>query len=213
MKFFIDSANLDDLREATSYGVVDGVTTNPSLIAKEGHDHHEQIRAICEIIDGDISAEVVSTDAEGMIREGQTLGVARDPAKPVAGTSASLSPGSEHRFVDIRHHDLAAAGREEPSGHVAGTAGEIEQPSLAPGPQPVDQGPLPNSVGAERHRVVHKIVTRGDGIEDAAHQAGLLRGRDLGEAERDRVPRVVFAVPHVVAQNSRTSVSSRPPAA
>ena len=73
MKFFIDSANLDDLRKAAEYGIVDGVTTNPSLIAKEGHEHHDQIRAICAIIDGDISAEVVSTDAEGMIREGREL--------------------------------------------------------------------------------------------------------------------------------------------
>ena len=73
MKFFIDSANLDDLREAAAYGIVDGVTTNPSLIAKEGLDHHDQIRAICDIIDGDISAEVVSTEADEMVREGREL--------------------------------------------------------------------------------------------------------------------------------------------
>ena len=68
MRFFIDSANLDDLRTAAAYGIVDGVTTNPSLIAKEGREHHDQIRAICDIIDGDISAEVVSTQADEMIR-------------------------------------------------------------------------------------------------------------------------------------------------
>ena len=73
MKFFIDSANLDDLREAAAYGIIDGVTTNPSLIAKEGREHHEQIRAICDIIDGDISAEVVSTEADEMVREGREL--------------------------------------------------------------------------------------------------------------------------------------------
>ena len=73
MKFFIDSANLDDLKKADTYGIVDGVTTNPSLIAKEGREHHEQIRAICDIIDGDISAEVVSTAADDMAREGREL--------------------------------------------------------------------------------------------------------------------------------------------
>ena len=73
MKFFIDSANLDDLRGAAAYGIIDGVTTNPSLIAKEGREHHDQIRAICDIIDGDISAEVVSTEADEMVREGREL--------------------------------------------------------------------------------------------------------------------------------------------
>ncbi len=73
MRFFIDSANLDDLRKAAAYGIVDGVTTNPSLIAKEGREHHDQIRAICDVIDGDISAEVVSTEADEMIREGREL--------------------------------------------------------------------------------------------------------------------------------------------
>ena len=73
MRIFIDSANLDEIREAAAYGIIDGVTTNPSLIAKEGHDHHDQIRAICGILDGDISAEVVSTDVDGMVAEGREL--------------------------------------------------------------------------------------------------------------------------------------------
>lgn len=73
MRIFIDSANLDEIREAAEYGIIDGVTTNPSLIAKEGHDHHDQIRAICGILDGDISAEVVATDVDGMIAEGREL--------------------------------------------------------------------------------------------------------------------------------------------
>ncbi len=73
MRIFIDSANLDEIRKAVAYGIIDGVTTNPSLIAKEGHDHHDQIRAICGILDGDVSAEVVATDAEGMIAEGREL--------------------------------------------------------------------------------------------------------------------------------------------
>ena len=78
MRIFIDSANLDEIRTAASYGIIDGVTTNPSLIAKEGHDHHDQIRAICGILDGDISAEVVSTDVDGMIAEGRELAKLHD---------------------------------------------------------------------------------------------------------------------------------------
>ena len=73
MKIFLDTANLDDLQEAAAFGIVDGVTTNPSLIAKEGRSNADQIRAICDIVDGDISAEVVSTEAEEMIREGREL--------------------------------------------------------------------------------------------------------------------------------------------
>ena len=62
MKLFIDTADLNEIREANSLGVLDGVTTNPSLIAKEGADIHTRIREICEIVDGPISAEVVATD-------------------------------------------------------------------------------------------------------------------------------------------------------
>jgi transaldolase len=73
MKIFLDTANLDELKKASAWGVVDGVTTNPSLIAKEGVPIEEQIRKICDIVDGDISAEVVSTVAEDMITEGRKL--------------------------------------------------------------------------------------------------------------------------------------------
>ena len=73
MKFFLDTANLEELRHGAEWGVVDGVTTNPTLIAKEGVPIEEQIRKICDIIDGDISAEVVSTETDGMIREGRKL--------------------------------------------------------------------------------------------------------------------------------------------
>jgi len=78
MKLFVDSANLDELRKAASYGIVDGVTTNPSLIAKEGNSQVDQIRAICEIIDGDISAEVVSIEAGEMVSEGRKLAKIHD---------------------------------------------------------------------------------------------------------------------------------------
>jgi transaldolase len=77
MKFFIDTANLAQIREAQDLGVLDGVTTNPSLMAKEGivGDTHviAHYKAICDIVDGDVSAEVISTDFEGMVREGEAL--------------------------------------------------------------------------------------------------------------------------------------------
>ena len=72
MKFFLDTANLNEIREAASYGIADGVTTNPSLIAKEGDvDFKQHIAAICEIVDGPVSAECTSEDTEGMLREGR----------------------------------------------------------------------------------------------------------------------------------------------
>ena len=77
MKFFIDTANLAQIKVAQDLGVLDGVTTNPSLMAKEGISGEENVlahyRAICEIVDGDVSAEVISTDFEGMVREGEAL--------------------------------------------------------------------------------------------------------------------------------------------
>ena len=77
MKFFIDTANLDQIKEAQDLGVLDGVTTNPSLMAKEGITGKDNILnhyvKICEIVDGDVSAEVISTDFEGMIKEGEAL--------------------------------------------------------------------------------------------------------------------------------------------
>ncbi|HEY1207264.1 MAG: fructose-6-phosphate aldolase [Bryobacteraceae bacterium] len=73
MKIFLDTANLDELRKGADWGVVDGVTTNPSLIAKEGQPMREHIRQICEIVSGDVSAEVVSTEAGAMVTEGREL--------------------------------------------------------------------------------------------------------------------------------------------
>ncbi|NIP33907.1 MAG: fructose-6-phosphate aldolase [Thermoplasmata archaeon] len=69
MKLFIDTANVDHIKEVASWGVLSGVTTNPSLIAKEGRDFREVIEEICAIVDGPISAEAVSPDAEGMMKE------------------------------------------------------------------------------------------------------------------------------------------------
>ncbi|MEB3429384.1 fructose-6-phosphate aldolase [Citroniella saccharovorans] len=73
MKFFIDTANVDEIREVASWGILDGVTTNPSLIAKEGRDFKEVIKEITSIVDGPISAEVISEDSEGMLKEAREL--------------------------------------------------------------------------------------------------------------------------------------------
>ena len=77
MKFFIDTANLDQIKEAQDLGVLDGVTTNPSLMAKEGISGTENVKAhykaICDIVDGDVSAEVIATDYDAMIKEGEEL--------------------------------------------------------------------------------------------------------------------------------------------
>lgn len=71
MQLFLDTANVDEIREIASWGILSGVTTNPSLVAKEGRDFREVIGEICSIVDGPISAEVISTDREGMIAEGR----------------------------------------------------------------------------------------------------------------------------------------------
>ena len=82
MKFFIDTANLDQIKEAQDLGVLDGVTTNPSLMAKEGIKGKNKILKhyvdICNIVDGDVSAEVIATDFDGMIREGEELAELHD---------------------------------------------------------------------------------------------------------------------------------------
>jgi len=73
MKIFLDTANVEHIKEANSWGIIDGVTTNPSLIAKEGRDFKEVVEEICSIVDGPISAEAVSMDAKGMVKEGREL--------------------------------------------------------------------------------------------------------------------------------------------
>lgn len=82
MKFFIDTANLEQIRQAQQLGVLDGVTTNPSLMAREGIAGDEKVRAhyraICDLVDGDVSAEVIATDYEGIVEEGQQLAALGD---------------------------------------------------------------------------------------------------------------------------------------
>lgn len=73
MKLFLDTANLDEIREAAGWGVLAGVTTNPTLIAREGVDLATRIREICAVVDGPVSAEVIATEAEAMVREGEAL--------------------------------------------------------------------------------------------------------------------------------------------
>jgi transaldolase len=78
MKFFIDTADVDEIKEANAMGMADGVTTNPSLIAKTGRDFETVIKEICEIVDGPISAEVIATDTEGMLAEARQLAAIHD---------------------------------------------------------------------------------------------------------------------------------------
>lgn len=73
MKFFIDTANVDEIREAASLGVLDGVTTNPSLVAKEKKDFRKLLEEICAIVDGPISAEVIAMDFDGIMKESREL--------------------------------------------------------------------------------------------------------------------------------------------
>ena len=73
MKLYLDTGNVNEIREAASYGLVDGVTTNPSLVSKEGRDFKDLLLEICSLVDGPISAEVVSVEAEAMVKEGRDL--------------------------------------------------------------------------------------------------------------------------------------------
>lgn len=73
MKFFIDTANIEEIKKANALGLLDGVTTNPSLVSKEGREFRKLIKEICEIVEGPVSAEAVSADAEGMIKEAREL--------------------------------------------------------------------------------------------------------------------------------------------
>ncbi|MEO2118049.1 MAG: fructose-6-phosphate aldolase [Methanocaldococcus sp.] len=73
MKFFLDTANVEEIKKYAELGLVDGVTTNPTLVAKEGRDFCEVVKEICEIVEGPVSAEVISTEAEGMVKEAREL--------------------------------------------------------------------------------------------------------------------------------------------
>jgi len=103
MKFFIDTGNIDEIREAASLGILDGVTTNPSLIAKEGRDFHEVLRDIVSIVNGPISAEVTSTDHEEMLDQGRELAqIHPNIVVKVPLTKAGLQTCKRLRQEDIR---------------------------------------------------------------------------------------------------------------
>src|SRR5207253_480486 len=114
MKFFLDTANLDELKKGASWGIVDGVTTNPTLIAKEGRPIEEHVRMICDIVDGDISAEVVCTEAKSMIEEGRKLAkihkniVVKCPL-PRDGIMATSTLAHERRRVNVTLRFRAAS--------------------------------------------------------------------------------------------------------
>jgi transaldolase len=106
MKFFVDTADVDAIRELTELGMVDGVTTNPSLIMKSGRDIKEVTREICEMVDGPVSAETVATDAEGMITEGRELAKIADNITikvPLTweGLKACKALSDEGRMVNV----------------------------------------------------------------------------------------------------------------
>lgn len=91
MKFFVDTADIDDIRDLASTGLLDGVTTNPSLVAKSGKDFIPLIEEICDVVDGPVSAEVAATDFETMLKEGKKLaGIAKNVAVKVPLTPAGL---------------------------------------------------------------------------------------------------------------------------
>jgi transaldolase len=103
MKFFVDTGNLDDIKKLAALGIVDGVTTNPSLMAKEKGDPAEIIRSICRIVQGPVSAEVLATDAAGMVAEGTTLAaidphvVVKVPFTPAGVQATKRLAGAGHR--------------------------------------------------------------------------------------------------------------------
>ena len=106
MKFFVDTAEIDEIKELNDLGMVDGVTTNPSLIMKSGRDINEVTKEICDIVDGPVSAEVVATEADAMIAEGRHLAeIAPNIAVKVpltwAGLKACSTLSSEGKMVNV----------------------------------------------------------------------------------------------------------------
>ncbi|HET7657467.1 MAG TPA: fructose-6-phosphate aldolase [Bacillales bacterium] len=103
MKFFIDTANLDEIREANDLGVLAGVTTNPSLVAKEGADFHDRLREITSVVSGSVSAEVVSEKAEDMVEEGKVLAdIARNITVKVPMTLEGLKAVKAFKDLGIK---------------------------------------------------------------------------------------------------------------
>ena len=112
MKIFIDSGNLKEIEALVPLGIIDGITTNPSLLAKEGGDYRAILKKICQIVKGPTSAEVVATDAEGMIREGRDLADDRRAHRRQGAVHARGRQGVQGAVVrgqaGQRHADLLA---------------------------------------------------------------------------------------------------------
>jgi transaldolase len=103
MKLFIDTANVDEIREVASLGILDGVTTNPSLVSKEGKDFHQVLREIASIVDGPISAEVTALDKDGMVKEGRVLaGIHPNIVVKIPMTKEGLRACKEFRAEGIK---------------------------------------------------------------------------------------------------------------
>lgn len=103
MKFFIDTANLAEIREINDMGVIAGVTTNPTLVAKEGVDFHARIEEICEVVDGPVSAEVISLEATGMVEEGKELAkIAPNVVVKLPMTTEGLKAAKEFASLGIK---------------------------------------------------------------------------------------------------------------
>ena len=100
MKFFIDTANIEEIKKGVALGMVDGVTTNPSLIARENRPFEELLQEICDLVDGPVNGEAVSLDAEGMVGEGRTLA-----AFPKACPPFACPGGFQSRFPIVGHRD------------------------------------------------------------------------------------------------------------
>src|SRR5256885_16436414 len=103
MKFFLDTANIEEIREVASTGILDGITTNPTLISKEGNAFEDQLLKICSIVDGPVSAETVSRDAAGMVEEGPHLAklhrniVGKGPMTKEGLKAAKMAPDAHIR--------------------------------------------------------------------------------------------------------------------
>lgn len=103
MKFFIDTANLAEIREINDMGVIAGVTTNPTLVAKEGVDFYTRIEEICEVVDGPVSAEVISLEATGMVEEGKELAkIAPNVVIKLPMTTEGLKAAKEFASLGIK---------------------------------------------------------------------------------------------------------------
>jgi len=134
MKFFIDTADIEEIRTAYGWGVISGVTTNPSLVAKTGRDMQEAILEICDIVDGPISAEVISLDRKGMIEEGRALAalhsniVVKIPMTPegMAATSALSAEGIDVNVTLVFSPQQALLAAQAGAAYVSPFVGRLD---------------------------------------------------------------------------------------